>query len=172
MSTAQSSEPLAALLQRYRAAAGLTQEELAERAALSRRCIADLERGARRNPYPATVRLLADALGLHDVARAAMLAAARTPRETAHRSESLPSHAEYGAPHDRTLRVVDSARAVPTLPPHGARRRFDIQYALRSDGARTAFGVAGSGPVLLIPPGVISHLEWWETAPGVSAFLQ
>ena len=26
--------------------------------------------------------------------------------------------------------------------------------------------------MLLIPPGVISHLEWWETAPGVSAFLQ
>jgi transcriptional regulator with XRE-family HTH domain len=36
------------LLRRYRTSAGLTQEELAERAGLSRRGIADLERGARR----------------------------------------------------------------------------------------------------------------------------
>ena len=35
------------LLRRYRTAAGLTQEELAERAGLSTRGISDLERGAR-----------------------------------------------------------------------------------------------------------------------------
>jgi predicted ATPase/DNA-binding XRE family transcriptional regulator len=52
------------LLRRYRAAAGLTQEELAERAALSARGIADLERGVRTAPYPRTVRQLADVLGL------------------------------------------------------------------------------------------------------------
>ncbi len=39
-----------ALLKRYRQAAGLTQEELAERAGLSRRGIADLERGERQTP--------------------------------------------------------------------------------------------------------------------------
>jgi len=38
------------LLQRYRVAAGLSQEELAERAGLSRRGISDLERGARAFP--------------------------------------------------------------------------------------------------------------------------
>ena len=36
------------LLLRYRMAAGLSQEDLAERAGLSRRGISDLERGARR----------------------------------------------------------------------------------------------------------------------------
>jgi transcriptional regulator with XRE-family HTH domain len=39
-----------ALLRRWRQAAGLTQEELAERAGLSRRGINDLERGARLIP--------------------------------------------------------------------------------------------------------------------------
>jgi DNA-binding XRE family transcriptional regulator len=42
----------AVLLRRYRVAARLTQEELAERAALSARAITDLERGVRRFPYP------------------------------------------------------------------------------------------------------------------------
>jgi predicted ATPase/DNA-binding XRE family transcriptional regulator len=50
-------------LRRYRIAAGLTQEELAERAGLSTRGIQDLERGARQSPRQATVRRLAAALG-------------------------------------------------------------------------------------------------------------
>ncbi len=66
----------AALLQRYRTAAGLSQEELAERAALSRRGISDLERGERRSPHPETVRRLADALSLGLTDRAALLAGA------------------------------------------------------------------------------------------------
>src|SRR4051794_138642 len=56
----------ATLLQHYRQAAGLSQEELAERAGLSRRGISDIERGVRRSPYPATVRSLAEALHLDD----------------------------------------------------------------------------------------------------------
>ena len=39
------------LLKRYRTAAGLTQEALAERAGLSARGISDMERGLRRAPY-------------------------------------------------------------------------------------------------------------------------
>src|SRR5579872_4821811 len=52
------------LLRRYRRTAGLTQEELAERAGLSRRAISDLERGERTRPHPATIELLATALRL------------------------------------------------------------------------------------------------------------
>ena len=65
------------LLARYRRAAGLTQEGLAERAGLSTRGISDLERGLRWRPHPETVRLLARALALPEADRAALLAAAR-----------------------------------------------------------------------------------------------
>jgi predicted ATPase/DNA-binding XRE family transcriptional regulator len=74
-----------ALLRRYREAAGLTQEELAERAGLSVRGISDLERGLRQTPRRDTVELLADALELPSHLRALLAAAARpagpgTPR--------------------------------------------------------------------------------------------
>ena len=52
------------LLRRFRQRAGLTQEELAERADLSARSISDLERGVKHAPQRATVRLLISALGL------------------------------------------------------------------------------------------------------------
>jgi predicted ATPase/DNA-binding XRE family transcriptional regulator len=67
----------ASLLRRHRHAAGLTQEELAERAGLSARGLSDLERGVRRRPHPETLRLLGDALDLAPPQRAALAAAAR-----------------------------------------------------------------------------------------------
>ena len=66
-------------LRRFREAAGLTQEELASRANLSVKAISSLERGVRRRPYPHTLRSLAEALGLSEDERAALLAA--VPRE-------------------------------------------------------------------------------------------
>ena len=65
------------ILRRLRLAAGLSQEELAERAGLSAQGISALERGHRASPRPETVRLLADALGLAAAARAELVAAAR-----------------------------------------------------------------------------------------------
>ncbi len=64
-----------ARLRRAREAAGLAQEELAERAGLSVNTVGGLERGEHRHPHPATVRSLADALGLDDAERAALSAA-------------------------------------------------------------------------------------------------
>jgi transcriptional regulator with XRE-family HTH domain len=46
------------VLRRYRVAAGLTQEELAERAQVSPRAISDLERGVRNRPWRDTIQLL------------------------------------------------------------------------------------------------------------------
>src|SRR5215469_5047495 len=74
MATDQAPGQLGVLLQRHRVAAGLSQEELAERAGLSRRGISDLERGARRAPHPATLRRITEALNLDQAERAALLA--------------------------------------------------------------------------------------------------
>lgn len=94
--------PFGALLQQYRQAAGLSQEALAERAGLSARGISDLERGVRRVPYLETVRVLADALALKPEDRAALVAAARTPRR------------DYG---DSSAEAVASARLPHPLAP-------------------------------------------------------
>src|SRR4051794_13280914 len=95
MSADRSSHSLsfADLLRQHRLAAGLTQEELAERAGTSARGVSDLERGARSHPHRETVRLLADALGLSGPARAAFVRAA--PRAIGHpiaRSERMAAH--------------------------------------------------------------------------------
>src|SRR5262245_12153941 len=67
------------LLRDFRRAAGLTQTELAERAGISWRGLADLERGARRTPRRDTLSRLAAALGLAGEERAALEAAAHRP---------------------------------------------------------------------------------------------
>jgi predicted ATPase/DNA-binding XRE family transcriptional regulator len=54
------------LLRRHRVAAGLTQEELAERANLSVRGLSDLERGLKQAPHRSTVQMLAEALELSE----------------------------------------------------------------------------------------------------------
>ena len=70
-----------ALLRRYRIAAGLTQEALADRAGLSVRGIADLERGVRRFPHFHTLRCLVEALELAPDDRVSFVAAGqRQPR--------------------------------------------------------------------------------------------
>ncbi len=75
-------ESFATLLKRRRVEAGLSQEDLAERARVSTDEISQLERGRRRAPYKATLDLLITALALDDDARqeieeAAALARAR-----------------------------------------------------------------------------------------------
>ena len=77
MATTHTASGFGDLLRRYRLAVGLTQEGLAERAGLSVRGIADLERGVRRTPYPSTVQQIALALQLDEGERAALLAAGR-----------------------------------------------------------------------------------------------
>src|SRR6516165_1910554 len=83
MSTGTPRATFAELLQRYRRAAGLTQDELAERAHLSVRGISNLERGVRRLPQRGTLTLLIEALRLEGAERAAFEAAARGLDEAA-----------------------------------------------------------------------------------------
>jgi predicted ATPase/transcriptional regulator with XRE-family HTH domain len=71
-----------ALLRHHRLAASLSQEALGVRAGLSASAIAALERGRRRAPRPATVLLLAEALGLLAPQRATLIGAASVARVT------------------------------------------------------------------------------------------
>src|SRR5215470_3022899 len=116
----------AGLLRRLRAAAGLTQEELAEAAGLSPRSVSDLERGINGTARLATARLLADALGLTGPARAEFEAAAR--------GGPVPGGAGAGA----------AAAATRTLPRDLASftgRREELEQLARA--AAGAGGVVG-----------------------------
>lgn len=70
-------EQLGASLRRLRTAAGLTQEELAERAAISARTVSDVERGLRVTVHRDTALRLASALRLDDMQRRRFEALAR-----------------------------------------------------------------------------------------------
>ncbi|HEX5440087.1 MAG TPA: AAA family ATPase, partial [Ktedonobacterales bacterium] len=76
-------QSFAALLRRFRRAAGFTQAELAEHAGLSPEAISALERGVNRTPRRETVDLLAEALSLDEQDRARFEQSAR------HRSAPL-----------------------------------------------------------------------------------
>lgn len=68
-----------ALLRRYRLAAGISQERLAERAGLSVQALSVLENGRRHAPYRHTVNLLARALELTADETAALAARTNAP---------------------------------------------------------------------------------------------
>lgn len=68
------------LLRRHRLAAGLSQEELGERAGVSVRGVSALERGFRRAPQRETIALLVKALGLNESQRDEFEAAGRGRR--------------------------------------------------------------------------------------------
>ncbi|MGC9992495.1 MAG: helix-turn-helix domain-containing protein [Candidatus Cybelea sp.] len=71
------SSDFGALLRRYRRAAGLSQEALAERARISTEGVSALERGYRRSPQRETLALLAGALALDGEQRRDFEAAAK-----------------------------------------------------------------------------------------------
>ncbi len=87
-------ETFGSLLRQYRTTAGLTQEQLAERAGLSGRAVSDLERGARTKPWRGTVTLLADALQLSTEQRSSLEDAIRRGRATPGERVSQPSSLE------------------------------------------------------------------------------
>ena len=108
----------AGLLRKLRTDARLTQEELAEAAALSPRSISDLERGIAQTPRKDTVRLLADALHLTGPVRAEFEGAGRGrpvpggvgPNEVAVATRTLPRDIGSFTGRQRELQeLVDAA---------------------------------------------------------------
>jgi predicted ATPase/transcriptional regulator with XRE-family HTH domain len=146
------------VLRRYRLAAGLSQEELAERAGLSTRGISDLERGLRAAPRPETVRLLADGLGLAASDRAALIAAARPELSApAAGSQDVPPAVPLAAPTapPPTASTSTPTSARPPVPPTrlvGREREVaEVVATLRRPEARlvTLTGPGGVGKTRL-----------------------
>ena len=107
-------------LRRYRLASGLSQEELAQRAGLSVRALADMERGRTRRPYKRSVRLLAEAMALSelqrlDLDRASRLVACGAPVPSpAGTGQTTPAAGHHLVPHPGNCRPLtwrDSGRA-------------------------------------------------------------
>jgi tetratricopeptide (TPR) repeat protein/transcriptional regulator with XRE-family HTH domain len=104
------------LLRRLRAGSGLTQEELASAAKLSRRAVSDLERAVATTPQRDTVRLLADALHLIGPERAQFEAVARGrplpgASEAAAAMRSLPRDVASFTGRQRELEQLAQAAA-------------------------------------------------------------
>src|SRR5919199_3640241 len=146
----------AALLRRHREAAGLTQEALAERAGLSTRAIAYLERGT-RTPYRDTVLRLADALALTSQDRATLEAAIR-PGSVAASGASLdrprttvPAQLTPLIGREQEVAAVAAflrrrdVRLVTLTGPGGVgktRLAFDVAHTVHHDFADGAFFVS------------------------------
>ncbi|HVT69774.1 MAG TPA: helix-turn-helix domain-containing protein, partial [Trebonia sp.] len=106
--SARSRSAFGVLLRRHREAAGLTQEDLAERSGLSVRAISDLERGRTKRPYPGSVQSLARALELDDQAADEFRRAARAKVSTV---SPVPPDAPRqlpAAPRDFAGRAVEA----------------------------------------------------------------
>jgi transcriptional regulator with XRE-family HTH domain len=104
-------------LRRQREAAGLTQEDLAQRSGVSIRAIGDLERGRTRRPHPRSIRLVASALGLAGPAcdelvaryRVVPHAVAGNDDGTAQRAFATVSRFTCGSPADNLPRELPPA---------------------------------------------------------------
>jgi predicted ATPase/DNA-binding XRE family transcriptional regulator len=133
------------LLRRYRRAAGLTQEEVAEAAAISVRGIQDLERGVTRRPRRDTIQRLLEALKLDADDRKALEAAAHMPLLPVNTSESRTvTRPDHGVP------VGGYLSAIPLLPLVARERELACSLAALENVA------AGGGRSLMLAgePGV------------------
>jgi len=127
-------QALGRTLKRLRLAAGMTQEELAERAGISARTVSDVERGLRTLVHHDTARRLTSALGLGDEQRLGFEVLAR------------------GGPHGRPPIPTPSGLPTPLTPCLGRFKELEaIKGALLGGDVRllTLTGPGGIGKTRL-----------------------
>ena len=137
------------LLRRSRMTAQMTQKRLGERVGLSPSSIAAMERGLRRPPSPATVELLAGALGLSDSERANLSAAAQSL--SAVPAADAKTRPDSTRPEETRWRTI---RWIPIQPTPLVGRSQELEAILRMltiEGVRllTLVGPAGVGKTRL-----------------------
>ncbi len=132
------SDTFGEVLRREREAAGFTQEELAERAGLSRNAISSLERGERRRPHPFTVHSLVAALGL-------------SPEDGLGPAAAVPARARTDdgprRPDGPADLVPESSLGPVTIPLFGRASEVAEAVALFADGTARLLTLVGSGGV-------------------------
>jgi len=163
-------------LRAWRIAAGLTQEQLAERSGMSVRAIGDLERGKVSRPHRETVRLLAEVLGVDEKrCRELLRGTAPGPELPAQLPADIPDF--VGRAND--LRAVTSVLAdgtscarviVVTGPPGVGKTTLAVHAAHRShddfpDGTLFA-DLRGAGTTPRDPGDVLTSLLRSLGVPG------
>jgi predicted ATPase/DNA-binding NarL/FixJ family response regulator len=158
--SALSTPTVGELLRQQRTAAGLTQEELAERSRMSVRAISDLERGVRRTPHKDSLRLLAEALHLSEGDWALLFEAVHASR----RGAVVPAPSTQAAALPKGLPV--------TLTPLVGRERevAAIAHLLRQEDVRllTLTGPAGIGKTRLATQTALDHSDCFANVVFVS----
>jgi len=143
--------PFGVLLRRFRFAAGLSQELLAERARISPETIGSLERGARSAPQRETLALLIEGLVLNAAQRDELEAAAAASRRVGRPRIGAPGHEAAGQ-----TTVSGTQAEVPNNLPHAVnsfvgreRELGEVQRQLLSRRVVTLLGAGGSGKTRL-----------------------
>src|SRR5689334_16857770 len=113
-------------LRQHRVAAGLTQEDLAERSGVSVRAIADLERGRTKKPYPSSVRALVRALGLPEAAGTDLVTRYRTGDSTGQAGSRQAGNGQAPGEGAEANGGVTVPRQLPTRVPHFVGRSGEL----------------------------------------------
>jgi tetratricopeptide (TPR) repeat protein len=157
---------LGALLRDWRRAAGLTQEELADRSGLSIRAISDLERGRSTRPYRRSLALIADALGLTAAARQELSGAA-IGHPARHPPPAAPAGPDTGAAVGPQLVVVP--RQLPGALRHFARLPLAVSLAVARAAARPSFRLSALVDELHDAGGRLDALDSADAATSIRA---
>ncbi len=139
------------LLRDYRRAAGLTQEELAERAGVSPRSISEMERGGTHVPRRDTIALLASALDLGEHERQAFESLIDARRRQTTAPDTDPTHERERPRHNLPRLLTSFVGREPELQ--------ELAALMASSPLLTLVGTGGVGKTRLAQELVREHAD-------------